>query len=128
MVSVRNLYFNVPARRNFLKRPQTELKHILDAVQVLALSNPGVAFQLDSDGNELLSLPAERRGDDLENMAARAEVLLPVGNSSRFHSSRRGQRVTSGFVAFLVFQMRLGVLGDLQFLFVNGRWGQAPLY
>lgn len=121
MVSVRNLYFNVPARRNFLKRPQTELKHILDAVQVLALSNPGVAFQLDSDGNELLSLPAERRGDDLENMAARAEVLLPVGNSSAFI---RVEESTS------YLRVR-GILGipdaarrtrGLQFLFVNGRW------
>lgn len=120
-VTVRNLYFNVPARRNFLKRPQTELKHILDAVQVLAMSNPSVAFQLTSDGNELLSLPAERRGDDLENLAARAEALFPVGTSSSFI---RVEEATS----YLRVRGLLGIPDTarrsrgFQFLFVNGRW------
>lgn len=43
---IEDLFYNVPARLKFMKRPQTELSHIQEMVQALALSNPGIAFRL----------------------------------------------------------------------------------
>jgi len=119
-ISVRNLYFNVPARRNFLKRPQTELKHILDAVQVLAMAHPEVAFSLEHDGNMLLTAQAES-GDPMDATAARLAALLPIGEAD---SLIRVAESTS----YLAVQGFLGHPDSarrsrgLQFLFVNGRW------
>jgi len=120
-VAVRNLFFNVPARRNFLKRPQTELKHVLDVVQVLALSNPAVSFQLLHAGNELINVRGEGSGQfhtDLSNRVkslipvAREDELIPLDESTSYLSVRgvlgppQGARRTRGN----------------QFLFVNGRY------
>ncbi|MGD2081054.1 MAG: DNA mismatch repair endonuclease MutL, partial [Nitrospirota bacterium] len=57
-VEVRDLFFNVPARKKFLKRPSTELMHVVDAVTRLALSHPEVRFVLTVDGQDTMSLPA----------------------------------------------------------------------
>lgn len=120
-VSVKNLFFNVPARRNFLKRPQTELKHILDIIQVLALSHPEVGFSVEHDGNTLLSVSPRigmppndalrERASDLTPLSPDAS-LIPVDESTSYLSVRGilgspdGARRTRG----------------LQFLFVNGRY------
>ncbi len=55
--SVKNLFFNIPARRNFLKDDHVELKHIIDEFERVALPHPNVHFQLFSNGNELYNLP-----------------------------------------------------------------------
>ncbi|MDB5324263.1 MAG: mutL [Phycisphaerales bacterium] len=57
-VEVRNLFFNVPARRKFMKGAPTEFGHIADAVLRLALPHPGVAFRLVNNGKKSLDLPA----------------------------------------------------------------------
>ena len=57
-VSVRDLFYNVPARRAFLKSPATEFKHLVETFQALALSHPGVAFSLVHDGTEVYHLAA----------------------------------------------------------------------
>jgi DNA mismatch repair protein MutL len=119
-VSVRNLYFNVPARRNFLKRPQTELKHILDAVQVLSLAHPEVAFTIEHDGNMLLSVDAEAE-DHTDATAARLSAVLPIGapeNLIRVEESTSYLAV-NGFLGHPDMARRTR---GLQFLFVNGRW------
>lgn len=54
-VTVRNLFYNTPGRRKFLKSDRTEFRQILDVVQRAALSSPGVAFSLTSDGEKILS-------------------------------------------------------------------------
>jgi DNA mismatch repair protein MutL len=119
-ISVRNLYFNVPARRNFLKRPQTELKHILDAVQVLALAHPDVAFTLEHDGNMLLTAPAES-GDVMDQTAARLAELLPVGKADELIRVSESTSYLS-VVGFLGHPDIARRSRGLQFLFVNGRW------
>ena len=58
-IEVRSLFFNVPARRKFLKAPQTELRRCVDVVQGYALARPDVRFQVFHEGRELLdALPA----------------------------------------------------------------------
>lgn len=58
-ISVRNLFYNVPARRQFLKTDTTELRHILRTVQYAALAYPTIAFDVVADGERLYSLPPE---------------------------------------------------------------------
>lgn len=57
--SIRNLFFNVPARRQFLKTDVTELRHILRTVQYAAFANTNVAFQVVADGEEIYNLPVQ---------------------------------------------------------------------
>lgn len=56
-ISVKNLFYNIPARRNFLKTDQIEQKHILDEIERLAIPHNDVHFIFQSNGNELLNLP-----------------------------------------------------------------------
>ena len=55
---VKNLFFNIPARRKFLKSNQTELSNILTEFERIALVNPDVSFTLHHNGTEMLNLPA----------------------------------------------------------------------
>jgi len=57
-ICIKNLFYNIPARRNFLKSNSVELKHIVDEFQRIALANPSIFFSLHHDGNELYHLPA----------------------------------------------------------------------
>ncbi len=57
-VSVKNLFFNIPARRNFLKSHKVELRHITDEFHRVALAHPTVAFHFYNNGGELFNLPA----------------------------------------------------------------------
>ncbi|GAB3539709.1 DNA mismatch repair endonuclease MutL [Spirosoma fluminis] len=55
---IKNLFFNVPARRNFLKSNSVEMRHILDEFQRVALANPEVGFSLFHNDQEIYNLPA----------------------------------------------------------------------
>ncbi len=57
-ITVKNLFFNVPARRNFLKTNQVEVRHIMDEFQRIALAHPNVAFDFFNQDVEIYSLPA----------------------------------------------------------------------
>lgn len=57
-ISVKNLFYNIPARRNFLKSPTVELRHIIDEFQRVALANPDLFFSLHHNGAEIHHLPA----------------------------------------------------------------------
>ena len=54
--TVKNLFFNVPARRNFLKSPAAEMRHVVEEFTRVTLMNPEVGFTLTSDGKELYHL------------------------------------------------------------------------
>jgi DNA mismatch repair protein MutL len=56
-VEVRDLFFNTPARKKFLKKDSTELMHVIDTLTRLALSHPGIGFALRADGQETMRLP-----------------------------------------------------------------------
>jgi len=68
-IEVEDLFFNVPARRKFLKREQTELVHCEEAMIRLALAHPEVGFFLSHDGRALLAAPAAVE-DPAERIAA----------------------------------------------------------
>ncbi len=71
-ISVKNLFYNVPARRNFLKEDKVELKHIIDEFVRVAMPHPEIAFNFFSNGNELYQLPAS---------ALMARIVGLFGNS-----------------------------------------------
>ena len=54
--SVKNLFFNVPARRNFLKSPAAEMRHVVEEFTRVSLMNPEIGFTLTSDGKEMYHL------------------------------------------------------------------------
>jgi DNA mismatch repair protein MutL len=58
-VTARNLFFNTPARRKFLRTTATEFGHCHQVVRTIAMSHPGIGFLLKHDGREILDLPAE---------------------------------------------------------------------
>ncbi len=55
-VSIKNLFFNVPARRNFLKDDAVELRHMIDEFERVALAHPEISFKLNSNNNEVYNL------------------------------------------------------------------------
>jgi DNA mismatch repair protein MutL len=57
-IAIKNLFFNVPARRNFLKADPVELRHILDEFQRIAMANPDLFFSMHHNGQEVFHLPA----------------------------------------------------------------------
>ena len=113
-VEVRDLFFNVPARRKFLRTPRTELRHAEDAVRRLALSRPDVSFTLRHDDRTVIE--AVRRMDS----ARRLSRLL----GQEFAASALEIAFDAGDLSIHGFLAPPGAArarGDLQFLFVNGR-------
>jgi len=112
-VMVRDLFFATPARRKFLKHPRTEAEHAEAAVRRLALTAPGVAFRLESDGRTLFDLPRQDRAARVAALLGpdAAAVLLPV-------AGERGALRIEGFAASPAVTRATGAA---QGLTVNGR-------
>ncbi|MEX0601956.1 MAG: DNA mismatch repair endonuclease MutL, partial [Bacteroidota bacterium] len=113
-VLVKNLFFNTPARRSFLKTRATELKNITDVVTRMAIAYPEVAWQYSSDEEVLLDVPASSAEDRVRNVFGerQRDALLPVRESSGFLSAE-------GFVGKPDFVRKNRV--D-QYLFLNRRY------
>ena len=118
--TVRNLFYNVPARRKFLKANQTEFGHILAEVERVALAHPEVAFELTHQGEQVLSLPVSPVKQRIVNLFGRKinEALLPVEIDTSV------VRV-SGFCSNL---SSVKGKGAKQFFFVNGRFMRHPYF
>lgn len=67
-ISVRNLFFNIPARRNFLKSNPVELRHIIEEFQRLALANPDIAFSLIQTDELVYDLPIGKLSQRIVNL------------------------------------------------------------
>ncbi|WDQ18445.1 DNA mismatch repair endonuclease MutL [Rhodopirellula sp. P2] len=83
VIEVRNLFFNTPVRRKFLKTPQTERGHIVEAFTRLALANPKVHFVLRNGDKEMFDLlPTTRWADRIESFFGTeiSEALIPIEN------------------------------------------------
>jgi DNA mismatch repair protein MutL len=61
-IAVRNLFYNIPARRNFLKSNPVEIRHMLDEFQRIALAHPTISFSFIQNEQETYALPAEKLG------------------------------------------------------------------
>lgn len=89
-IQVKNLFFNVPARRNFLKSNPVEMRHIIDEFQRVALANPEISFSLHHNDTEVYNLPAgklSRRIVDLFGKGYR-EQLASCEEETSFVSVR----------------------------------------
>ena len=111
---VKNLFYNIPARRKFLKSPQTEFSNIVTEFERVALVNCGVQFSLSHNGSEVISLPASSFrqriltlfGKKLNSQLIEVAVESPLINVKGFVGTPESSRKK----------------GALQFFFVNGRY------
>lgn len=89
-VSVRNLFFNIPARRNFLKSAKVEFRHVLEEFNRVALAHPGIAFSLHHNGSELQQLPEAGLRQRIAHLMGRKMThrLVPVEEDTQLASIR----------------------------------------
>ena len=117
-IAVKNLFFNIPARRNFLKSDQVELRHIIDEFQRIALVHPSVAFQLFNNGSEYFNLPTENFRQRIVHIFGNKtnERLVPVMEETEVVK-------ISGFICKPQFAKKSR--GE-QFFFANDRFIKSP--
>ena len=117
-IAVKNLFFNIPARRNFLKSNTVELRHIIDEFHRVALAHPQVAFTFFQGGQELFDLPAANLRKRIAHVFGSKidEKLVPVEESTSVSS-------VSGFVIKPNAAKRTR---RQQFFFVNDRFIKSP--
>ncbi|MCU0418200.1 MAG: DNA mismatch repair endonuclease MutL [Cyclobacteriaceae bacterium] len=79
-ISVRNLFYNIPARRNFLKSTPVELRHIIDEFQRLALAHPSVGFMMAHGDEVLIDVPPARLGQRIVSLFGKSyqQQLAPA--------------------------------------------------
>lgn len=113
-LSIKNLFYNVPARRNFLKTTTVEMRHIIDEFQRVALANPDIFFSLHHNGTEVFHLPESNLRQRIVNMFGQNsnKKLVPV-------SEETDALRLEGFVGKPEFAKK--TRGE-QFFFVNRRF------
>jgi DNA mismatch repair protein MutL len=117
-ISVKNLFYNIPARRNFLKSDTVETRHIIDEFQRVALAHPAISFSLVHNTGELFNLPASNYRQRITNILGGKsnEKLVPVNEETEILK-------ISGFVGKPEYAKR--TRGE-QFFFVNDRFIKSP--
>jgi DNA mismatch repair protein MutL len=122
-VEVRDLFFNVPARRKFLRSEATEYQHIVRMLERLALSRFEVAFMLAHNGKTVWSLPPARSA--AERLARVAKICGEdfAGHVIELKHDTETLRM-SGWLALPTFSRSQS---DLQFAFLNGRFVRDKL-
>ena len=118
--SVKNLFFNVPARRKFLKKESVELSNIINEFERVALANPEVEFVLIQDDKELYRLPSGTLRQRIVSLFGKGfnQQLLPVEVQTSVVS-------INGYVGKPEAARKRGAL---QYLFVNGRYMRHPRF
>jgi DNA mismatch repair protein MutL len=113
-ISVKNLFYNIPARRNFLKSNGVEMSHIADEFQRLALANPSVAFALIQNDELLYDLPSSKLSQRIINLFGKnyQSQLAPVQEETSLIK-------ISGYIGRP--ELAKKKRGE-QFLFVNNRF------
>lgn len=117
--AVRNLFYNVPARRKYLKSDPVEFKHIVEEFERVALTRCQIAFTLSHNGKDVFNLPpvtslkqrirdlfSSMVSSDLLDLSTQTSVAALSGYVGRPESARKGQAC--------------------QFFFVNGRYFRSP--
>lgn len=118
--SVKNLFFNIPARRKFLKANSTELSNILAEFERIALVNPDVSLSLYSNDAEVFNLPASSLRQRILSVFGKKlnQQLLTVDVDTTMIK-------VSGFVAKPETSRKKGMH---QYFFVNGRYMRHPYF
>lgn len=113
-IAVKHLFFNIPARRNFLKSNTVELRHIIDEFHRVALAHPDIAFVMFHNGSESFNLPKSNYRQRIVNIfgAKTNEKLVPVEEETEVLK-------ISGFVGKPEFARKTKTE---QFFFVNNRF------
>ncbi|MBN2174771.1 MAG: DNA mismatch repair endonuclease MutL [Bacteroidales bacterium] len=117
-ISIKNLFFNIPARRKFLKSNTTELRHIIDEFHRVTLVNPEIKFSFFNENRPLFTLGKA-------NMKQRIVALMGQAYNSRLIPVSQDSDVIniSGFIGKPEFARK--TRGE-QFFFVNGRFIKHP--
>ena len=117
-IVVKNLFYNVPARRNFLKSDKVELRHIIDEFHRVALTHPEVKFTFMQNGSELFDLPAVNFRKRIANIFGNKieEKLIPVEEMT----------TVAGIEGFIVKPEFAKKSRGQQFFFVNKRFIKSP--
>lgn len=113
-ILVKNLFYNIPARRNFLKSNPVEMRHILDEFQRIALSNPHIKFSLVQNEQETYALPVEKLGKRIVDLFGKTyrEQLAACEENTNYVSIK-------GYVGRPEYSKK--TRGE-QFFFVNNRF------
>ncbi|MDE1545536.1 DNA mismatch repair endonuclease MutL [Dechloromonas agitata] len=114
VVEMRDLYFNTPARRKFLKSESTEFAHCADAVRRLALTRPDVAISLTHNGRSLFQLAPADAGRRIADILGEEFV-----GAARLIEAASGPLTLAGFA---IDPTRATDAKDGQYVFVNGRF------
>ncbi|MGY4383794.1 DNA mismatch repair protein MutL [Pedobacter sp. UYP24] len=117
-ICIKNLFYNTPARRNFLKSNPAEMRHIIDEFQRVAMAHPAVAFSLHHDGAEIYRLPSSALKQRIVHLFGSNynERLIPVEEETSIINLK-------GFIGKPEFAKR--TRGE-QFFFVNNRFIKDP--
>lgn len=117
-LTIKNLFYNVPARRKFLKSDPVELKHIMDEFHRIAMANPELFFSLHHNGNEIYHLTNGKLRQRIVNIFGKSynEKIVPV-------SEITDNIKITGFVGKP--QASKKTKGE-QYLFVNRRFIKSP--
>lgn len=115
---VKNLFYNIPARRNFLKNDQVEQKHIIDEIERVAIPHTGIHFTVLSNGNEILNLPAGNLMQRIKSLLGGyiQKELVHVEENTSFVK-------ISGYVSLPSAAIKTK---KEQFFFVNNRFVRNP--
>ncbi|MGB5319624.1 DNA mismatch repair endonuclease MutL [Eudoraea sp.] len=117
-IAVKNLFFNIPARRKFLKSTQVEHRHIVDEFHRVAIAHPSIQFYFYSNGSELFNLPAVNLKKRIVRIFGQKtnEKLVPVAEETQLVKIK-------GFVCKPEYAKKSR--GE-QFFFVNDRFIKSP--
>jgi len=118
--SVKNLFFNIPARRKFLKSNETEFRNIISEFERIVLVNPEVAFSLSHNDSVVMDLPVSNLKQRILNVFGKKMLtqLLNVQVSTSLVS-------VSGFIGTPDSSKKRGAL---QYFFVNNRYMRHPYF
>jgi len=118
--SVKNIFFNIPARRKFLKSNSSELKYIITEVQRVALANPELAISLYHNNSVVYNIPSENIRKRIVSLFGKSisQNLIPVDTETSVIN-------ISGFIGQPKSAKK--TLGE-QFFFVNGRFMKHPFF
>ncbi len=119
-ITVKNLFFNVPARRKFLKSNSTELKHIITEFQKIAIAHPDIEFTLSHNGSEIYNLPKSTVKQRIVHIFGKSinQNLTTLGTDTSLVKLK-------GFIGKPEYAKK--TYGE-QFFFINNRYMRHPYF